>query len=345
MSQQARPTVLTGDRPTGPLHLGHYVGSIRERVALQETADCFFIVADLHARTTAFTRDSLMASSDHILDLVAGYLACGIDPNRSVIYLQSGCSAIFEINFVFQLLTSAHRVMGLPSIKEMAANARLEDEKISVGLLSYPVLQAADILMSQATLVPVGKDNVAHVEIARDIARRFNQLYGFLFPLPQEHLSRNTALIGTDGKGKMSKSAGNAIFLSDDEETIRRKVFSMYTDPNRIRSDTPGRVEGNPVFIYHDLFNANQEEVEEFKVRYREGRIGDVEVKKSLACCINCFLSPIREKYHAYRKDTPMLYSILKEGTEKMRARSEQIVQKMRSYMGLSSFKSRMDEG
>ncbi|WP_108624079.1 tryptophan--tRNA ligase [Candidatus Similichlamydia epinepheli] len=339
MFLQARPTVLTGDRPTGILHLGHYVGSIQKRLLLQSEADCFFIVADLHAMTTAFTKEELSLLPGRIHDLVASYLAFGIDPEKSVIYLQSGCPAIFKMNFLFQLITSANRVMGLPSIKEMAQNAKMEDEKISFGLLSYPVLQSADILMSQATLVPVGKDNVAHVEIARDIARRFNNLYGTLFPLPQECLSQTPSLPGTDGKGKMSKSGGNAIFISDDDETIRKKVFNMYTDPNRVRSDIPGRVEGNPLFVYHDLFNSNLDEVEDFKVRYSKGKIGDVEVKKSLAHALSNLIAPIRERFHTYRKDTSLLDSILKEGTNKMRVRSEELVRDMFARMGCSHFK------
>ncbi|WP_108624301.1 tryptophan--tRNA ligase [Candidatus Similichlamydia epinepheli] len=339
MFLQERPTVLTGDRPTGILHLGHYVGSIQKRVLLQGDADCFFIVADLHAMTTYFTKEEISLLPGRIHDLVASYLAFGIDPEKSVIYLQSGCPAIFKMNFLFQLITSANRVMGLPSIKEMAHNAKMEDEKISFGLLGYPILQSADILMSQATLVPVGKDNVAHIEIARDIARRFNQLYGTLFPLPQECLSEMTSLPGIDGKGKMSKSAGNAIFISDDYEVIRKKVFSMYTDPNRTRSDIPGRVENNPLFIYHDIFNSNVDEVNEFKSRYREGKIGDVEVKSSLAHVLNSFLDPIREKFYSYRKDVFLLDSILEEGTSKMRVRSEKLVGEMCARMGLYSIK------
>ncbi len=247
--------ILTGDRPTGRLHLGHYVGSLKNRVALQDTYDCYFIIADLHTLTTKPDKESILSLRDNIRDMVLDYLACGIDPKKTTIYLQSACPAVYEMNLIFEMLISVNRLMGLPSIKEMAKNAHLDTENVPLGLIGYPVLQTADILMPRAHLVPVGKDNEAHIELSRDIARRFNQYYGEVFPLPEVLLSQTPTLIGTDSKGKMSKSAGNAILLSDDEKAVEKKVRGMYTDPNRVRADTPGTVEGNPVFIYHDIFN------------------------------------------------------------------------------------------
>ncbi|MBC7317109.1 MAG: tryptophan--tRNA ligase, partial [Chloroflexi bacterium] len=205
----------------------------------------------------------------------------------------------------------------VPSLKEMARAADLDEESLPFGLLGYPVLQAADILMPRAHLVPVGKDNEAHVEVTREIARRFNYLYGEVFPIPEVMVGEVPTLVGTDGQAKMSKSLGNAIFLSDDARTVEKKVFGMYTDPNRIRADIPGRVEGNPVFIYHDIFNPNKAEVEDLKERYRAGRVGDVEVKEKLARALNAFLDPLRERRAYYASQNGLVERILYEGTER----------------------------
>ncbi len=264
--QKEKKRILTGDRPTGKLHLGHYIGSLLNRVKLQEEYECYFIIADLHSLTTKPSKEDILQIRENIRDMVLDYLACGIDPVKSTIYLQSAVPAVYEMNLIFEMLISLNRLTGLPSLKEMARNAHLDAESIPFGLIGYPVLQTADILMPKAHLVPVGKDNEAHVELARDIARRFNQYYGEVFPMPEVLLSHVPTLIGTDAKGKMSKSAGNAIYLSDDAKTVEKKVASMYTDPNRISADVPGTVEGNPVFIYHEVFNDHKDEVEDLKV-------------------------------------------------------------------------------
>lgn len=230
--------ILTGDRPTGLLHLGHYVGSIKNRVALQDQYECYFIIADLHVMTTKPQKEHIMEVRNNAHMLVLDYLACGIDPSKTTIYLQSAVPAVYEMNLFFEMLVSLNRLTGIPSLKEMARNAHIDEESVSFGLIGYPVLQSADILMAKAHLVPVGKDNEAHIELTRDIARRFNQYYGEVFPLPDAMLSDVPNLVGTDGKGKMSKSAGNCIFLSDDEKTVEKKVKGMYTDPQRVRADT-----------------------------------------------------------------------------------------------------------
>jgi len=203
------------------------------------------------------------------------------------------------------------------------------------GLMGYPVLQAADILLPRATHVPVGKDNESHGEVTREIARRFNFLYGEVFPVPELVVGDVPSLIGTDGQAKMSKSLGNAIYLSDDEKTVNQKVRGMFTDPNRIRADIPGRVEGNPVFIYHDAFNPNTAEIEDFKARYREGRVGDVEVKKSLAKALNEFLEPFRERRAQYEAQPDFVRDVLVEGTKRMRAEAEETMALVRDAMGL----------
>ncbi len=247
--------ILTGDRPTGKMHLGHYVGSIANRVKLQEAYECFFILADLHVMTTKPAKEDIDEIAGNAREMVLDYLAGGIDPERSVIYLQSAVHEVYEMNLLFEMLVTVPRLQRIPSLKEMAQNAHLTE--MPFGLLGYPVLQAADILMPRAHLVPVGKDNESHVELTREIARRFNSLYGEVFPVPEVLIGDVPSLVGTDGQAKMSKSLGNAIFLSDDAATVRKKVHGMYTDPKRVSADIPGTVEGNPVFIYHDVFNGN----------------------------------------------------------------------------------------
>jgi len=329
-----KKTILTGDRPTGRLHLGHFVGSIQNRVKLQDTFDCHFIIADLHTLTTKPQKESIMEMRDNIRHTVLDYLACGIDPLKSTIYLQSAIPAVYQMNLIFEMLISINRLTGLPSLKEMAKNAHLDPESIPFGLIGYPVLQTADILMAKAHVIPVGKDNLAHIELARDIARKFNQFYGEVFPLPEALLSEVPTLVGTDGKGKMSKSAGNAIFISDDAKSVEKKVKGMFTDPNRISSDVPGTVEGNPIFIFHDIFNPNKGEIEDLKMRYRQGKVGDVEVKQKLITALNTFLDPIRERRKQFEEDKGLIEQIVYEGTEKMIAISNETVKEMMNAMG-----------
>ncbi len=328
--------ILTGDRPTGNLHLGHYVGSLQNRVELQDKYDCYFIIADLHTLTTKPEKEHILKIRDNVREMVLDYLACGIDPKKSTIYLQSAIPAVYEMNLIFEMMISINRLTGLPSLKEMARNAHIDDESIPFGLLGYPVLQSADILMPRAHLVPVGKDNQAHIELCRSIARKFNAYYGEVFPEPDVLLSNVPTLIGTDGQGKMSKSAGNSIFLADDPKTVEKKVRGMYTDPNRVHANIPGTVEGNPVFIYHDIFNPNKEEVEDLKKRYREGTVGDVEVKDKLAYAINQFLAPIRERRQVFSEDKGYVEQVIYEGTMHMNEVANATVKEMRSAMGLT---------
>lgn len=328
--------ILTGDRPTGHLHLGHYVGSLKNRVFLQEQYDCYFIIADLHMLTTKPQKENILHLRENIRMMVLDYLACGIDPKKSTIYLQSATPAVYQMNLIFEMLITINRLTGLPSLKEMARNAHLDAESIPFGLIGYPVLQTADILMPKAHLVPVGKDNEAHIELSRDIARKFNQLYGEVFPMPEVLLSNVPTLIGTDGKGKMSKSAGNVIFLSDNPKEVEKKVAGMFTDPNRVRADIPGTVQGNPVFIFHEVFNENKDEVKDLKNRYQEGKVGDVEVKGKLVAALNKFLDPIRERRKQFEEDKGLVEKIIYEGTQKMIEISNTTLKEMLSAMGLS---------
>lgn len=327
--------ILTGDRPTGALHLGHYVGSLKNRIALQKEYECFLIIADLHTLTTKPEKEAILAMRGHIRELMLDYLACGIDPAYTTLYLQSAIPAIYEMNLIFSMLVSLNRLTGLPSIKEMARNAGIEEESIPFGLVGYPVLQSADILVARTHLVPVGKDNVAHVELTRDIARRFNQYYGEFFPLPEVLQSDIPTLVGTDNKGKMSKSAGNAIFLSDESAVVEKKVRTMYTDPVRVHAHIPGTVEGNPLFIYLDAFSTDHQAVAKLKERYRAGDVKDVEVKDFLSHTLNTFLDPIRQRRAEYAQDAGYVEQVLYEGTMRMNQVAEETLKGMHSLLGI----------
>jgi len=232
------------------------------------------------------------------------------------------------------------RLSRVPSLKEMAQGAGIEE--MPFGLLGYPVLQAADILLPRAHLVPVGKDNVAHVEVTREIARRFNYLYGDTFPVPDAMVSEYGSLVGTDGNAKMSKSLNNAIFLSDDERTVEKRVMSMYTDPNRVSADVPGTVEGNPVFQYHDAFNPDKAEVEDLKARYRAGKVGDVEVKQKLAKALNAFLDPIRERRAHYESQSGLADEVVYDGTMRMREEARATLSAAKKAMGMAAVWNRV---
>ncbi len=330
-----RKRVLTGDRPTGRLHLGHYVGSLSNRVRLQADYDCFFIVADLHTLTTRPQKEDIGQIAGHVHEMVLDYLAAGIDPARSVIYLQSAVPEVYELNLFLSMLVNVPRLSRIPSLKEMARSAHLTE--LPYGLLGYPVLQAADILLPRADLVPVGQDNAPHVEVTREIARRFNSYYGEVFPIPEAMIGDVPVLVGTDGREKMSKSLNNAIFLSDDADTVRRKVFRMVTDPARIRADIPGRVEGNPVFSYHEVFNPDRDQVEDLKDRYRRGAVGDVEVKEKLTTALNGFLDPIRQRRTLLTSRKGLVEQVIFEGTLRLRKEAGQTLARVREAMGISS--------
>ncbi len=339
MSEKRR--ILTGDRPTGRLHLGHYVGSLKNRVRLQDEYECYFIIADLHMLTTKNSKEEIAATADNARGMVLDYLSVGIDPQKATIFLQSAVPETYELQLLLGNLTTVPRLSRLPSIKDMARAAHLDEDTMPFGLLGYPVLQAADILLPRANLVPVGKDNQAHVEITRELARRFNNLYGEVFPIPDDLVQGDT-LPGTDGQSKMSKSLGNAISLSDDTATVRKKVNSMYTDPNRIRADIPGTVEGNPVFTYLDHFDPDTAGVEALKARYREGSVGDVEVKAQLIEALEAFLTPVRERAAYAAAQSGLVDEIIYQGTQRMRQEGSDTMRIVRKAMGLSSTYNRI---
>jgi len=329
-----KPRLLTGDRPTGRLHLGHYVGSLANRVRLQHQYESFFIIADLHTLTTKPDPQSIKEIPTYIRETVLDYLAVGIDPEVSTIFVQSAIPETYQLNLLFEMLVTVPRLERMPTLKDMARDANIDS--MPFGLLGYPVLQAVDILLPRAQVVPVGRDNQSHVELARELARRFNNLYGEVFPEPDSIIGDVPLLVGTDGQSKMSKSVGNAIYLSDDPETVKQKVMNMYTDPKRLRATDPGTVEGNPVFIYHDAFNPSKAEVDDLKERYRVGKVGDVEAKQKLAVAINNFLEPFREK-RSYFLAHPMIPNdVLAHGIRRMQAEAKATMELVREKTGLS---------
>lgn len=337
LEEKSGGRVLTGDRPTGKLHLGHWVGSLQNRVRLQDRYDCRFIIADLHTLTTRPERDALAEVPGNIRQMVLDYLAAGIDPERSSIFVQSAVPETAELSLIFGMLVSLPRLERLPTIKDMAEAANLE--VLPYGLVGYPVLQAADILLPRGTVVPVGRDNLAHVEITREIARRFNHLYGEVFTEPEPLLADVPILPGLFGKRKMSKSLGNAILLSDSADVVEANVMRMYTDPKRVRADIPGTVEGNPVFTYHDLFNTDAEEVEDLKARYRAGKVGDVEVKRKLARALNAFLEPMRERRERFASEPGLVEDILATGNRQVRELARETMREVREAMGFTYFR------
>lgn len=336
MIDMNKKRILTGDRPTGKLHLGHYVGSLKNRVKLQDEYDCYFIIADLHTLTTAPEKTGEL--KENIRELVLDYLSIGIDPAKSTVYVQSQIPEVAELAVIFSNLATVPRLQRVPTLKDVMRDA---DIKIpSLGLLGYPVLQAADILMVKANLVPVGRDQASHIEVTREIAREFNRIYDEVFPIPEALIPKDIGTLpGTDGKAKMSKSAGNVINLSDDSATVKKKVMGMYTDPKRIHGDEPGDVEGNPVFIYLDAFvpelrdQSLELRVKEYKQRYQKGTVGDVQVKEFLFEVLEEFLQPIRQRRTSFEKQPELVDQILREGTTKARAEAQKTLTEVKKVM------------
>ncbi|HEX7973909.1 MAG TPA: tryptophan--tRNA ligase [Anaerolineales bacterium] len=321
--------ILTGHRPTGPRHIGHLVGTLENWVGLQDTYECFFLIADLHVLTTDFEHPLRVARNR--LEVLADWLASGIDPDRSTIVLQSAMPEHAQLALLLGMLVTVARLNRVPTYKEQTQQLNLTP---SLGLLSYPVLQAADILIYKAGIVPVGEDQLPHLELAREIARRFNQLYGESLPEPEGLLSATPRLPGTDNR-TMHTSYGNNILIKDSPEETTLKVMNMYTDPTRIHTTDPGHVEGNPVFEYLDAFDPNQAEVDEFKTRYRAGTIGDVQVKRRLAEALNEYLAPIRQRRAGWIARQDDLNDILRQGTERARPLAQQTYQEVAEKMGL----------
>ncbi|MDQ6695107.1 MAG: tryptophan--tRNA ligase [Chloroflexota bacterium] len=327
--------ILTGDRPTGPLHIGHYVGSLADRVKLQHEYDSYIEIADVQALTDNF--DNPQRVRDNVGEVVLDYLAVGLDPDVVTIFVQSLVPQIAELTVLFSNLVTVARLERNPTVKDELRERGLE-ENVTFGFLGYPVSQAADIMVVNANLVPVGEDQAPMVELTRDIVIRFNNIYGQTLNVPEIKIGQVARLPGTDGKSKMSKSIGNTIQLKDDAKQVERKVMSMYTDPTRLRATDPGHVEGNPVFLYHDVFNPNKDEVEEMKRLYTIGGIGDVAVKRSLATALNNFLEPIRDRRAQYEAKPETVREIMMEGTLRARKIGDETMRMVRHAMKIDYF-------
>lgn len=325
---------LTGDRPTGPLHLGHYVGTLRKRVEMQEDYKGFIMIADTQALTD--NHDNPGKVRKNVLEVYKDYYAVGIDFAKTKVFIQSQIPELGEMTMYFMNLVSHSEVLRNPTVKTEIEQKEF-GETVPFGFVAYPVSQAADILFCKALVVPVGEDQAPMIELTRKIARRFNKTYGKeIFPVPKTLTGTVKRLPGIDGSDKMSKSLGNAIFLKDNSETVKSQVMSMYTDPNRVHATDPGKVEGNPVFVYHDIFNDNKEEVEDLKDRYRKGKVGDVEVKEKLYHALEKFLDPIRtRRAEIEEKSDEELLEQLLESTSEVREIAKETMQEVKEAMKL----------
>ncbi len=335
-----KKTILTGDRPTGPLHLGHYAGSLRNRVALQDEYQTFILIADVQALTDNYERPEILR--ENIREVVLDYLAVGLDPQKCAFVVQSQVPQIAELTVFYLNLVTLARVERNPTVK-----TEIEQKfgsEVPMGFLCYPVSQAADITAFGADLVPVGDDQKPMIELTREIVQRFNFLYGETLAKPEGLYAQVSRLPGTDGQAKMGKSLGNAINLSDDAKTLQQKVMGMFTDPNRVTGREPGNVEGNPVFTYHEAFNPDKARVEELKEMYRKGGenekgkplLGDVTVKRELVQVLEELLSPIRARREELARDESLVWDVVREGTRRGRERAEAVMQGVRAAMKIN---------
>ena len=331
---EQKPRILTGMRPTGPLHLGHYVGALENWITLQEKYACYFLIADYQA--LGDYSDDIPRIRQSVIDVTLDWLAVGQNPNDHKFVIQSYIPEHAELAMLLGTLVTLPRLHRNPTLKGEMDQQKASD--ITVAFYTYPVSQVADILLPKAHLVPVGEDQMPHIELTREVARKFNRTYEDIFPEPKGLVGRIPRLVGIDGQAKMSKSLDNAIYLSDDKETVNQKVRRMFTDPTRLRATDPGHVENNPVFMYHDAFNTDHAQLEDLKTRYRAGRVGDVEVKNILAEHLNNFLDPIREKRHYYEKNPSLVRDALLQGTNHAKILAEETMREVRESMGIKQY-------
>mgnify|MGYP000056740216 CR=1 FL=1 len=342
--------ILTGDRPTGRLHLGHYVGSLKRRVELQNSGEfdkIYIMIADAQALTDNFDNPSKVRNN--VIEVALDYLAVGVDPKKATIFVQSEISELTELTFYYMNLVTLSRLQRNPTVKN-EIKLRGFEKSIPVGFLNYPISQAADITAFNATCVPVGVDQLPMIEQTREIVHSFNSIYGNTLTMPEAEVPKSDLeqrLPGTDGKAKMSKSLGNCIYLSDDEDTIKKKVMSMYTDPNHIRVEDPGNVEGNVVFTYLDVFAKDEDfnkylpeykNLDELKEHYRRGGLGDVVIKKFLNNILQDLLRPIREKRESLSKNITYVYDVLKSGTKMAQEEANKTIKSVKKAMKIDYF-------
>ena len=350
---EAKKIILTGDRPTGKLHIGHYVGSLRNRVELQNSGEfdeIYIMIADAQALTDNF--DNPEKVRQNIIEVALDYLSAGLDPEKSTILIQSQIPELTEMTFYYMNLVTVARVQRNPTVKAEIQQKNFENS-IPMGFFSYPISQAADITAFKGTVVPAGEDQEPMLEQTREIVRKFNSIYGDVLVEPQILLPKKQSqlrLPGTDGKAKMSKSLGNCIYLSDSEETVRKKVMSMFTDPDHLRVEDPGKVEGNPVFIYLEAFATDESfaefwpeynNLQELEEHYKKGGLGDVKVKKFLNKVLQAELSPIRERRVRYEKDIPGVFAMLEEGSRKAEKKAAQTLAEMKHAMQIDYFQDK----
>ncbi len=336
MSQQPKKRVLTGDRPTGKLHLGHFIGSIQNRIALQNEADqSFYMIADIQALTD--NADNPEKVRSNVVEVALDNVACGLDPKKTIFFIQSQIPEIAELTVLFLNLVTLARLKRNPTIKDEIKQKGF-GEDVPAGFLAYPVSQAADILFAKANTVPVGSDQLPVLEQANEIVQKFNSLYGNVFEKITPVIATHSRLVGIDGNAKMSKSLNNAIFLADTSEVIAEKVMKMYTDPTHIHVSDPGKVEGNVVFTYLDIFDPNKKEVEDLKEQYKKGGLGDVVIKKRLTQILENVIAPIREKRNELAQNPQAILEILEEGTAKARNVAAQTMKEVRAALKINYF-------
>ncbi|MDM8276217.1 tryptophan--tRNA ligase [Lactobacillus gallinarum] len=339
----AKEILLTGDRPTGKLHIGHYIGSLKNRVKLQNSGkyDPYIMIADTQALTDNARNPEKIRNS--LIQVALDYLAVGIDPSKSTIYVQSQIPALFELTSYYMDLVTVARLERNPTVKTEIKQKDFKDS-IPVGFLNYPVSQAADITAFKATIVPVGDDQEPMLEQTREIVRTFNRVYNTdILVEPKGYFPPKGSgrLPGLDGNAKMSKSLGNCIYLSDDAKTVQKKVMSMYTDPNHIHVEDPGKVEGNTVFTYLDVFDPDKDKVAELKAEYQKGGLGDVKIKRYLNKVLEAELAPIRERREKYAQDEDAIYEMLLAGSKKANTVANETLEQVRDAIGLNYFKNR----
>ena len=328
-----RKRILTGIRPTGSLHLGHYAGALEQWVRLQEEYECFFLIADYQVSDYADDIDRVRGA---VFEVALDWLAVGLDPQRSHYVIESMVPEHAELTIWLSWYIGMGRLQRNPTLKDEMAQLEAKNDSIPVAFFTYPVMQVANILLPKAHLVPTGDDQSPHVEMTREVARRFNRMFGEVFPVPEGLVGRVPRLVGLDGNAKMGKSLDNSIDLKDGEETVTSKVMGMFTDPTRIHATDPGHVEGNPVFMYHDAFNTDTAEVDDLKHRYVAGKVGDVEVKQKLARALNAFLDPIRERRARYESNPGLVKEALGAGTDHARAVAAETMAEVRSALRLN---------
>ena len=316
MSETAGKRILTGIRPTGPLHLGHYAGALESWLRLQHEYECYFLIADYQVSDYA---DDFERVRDSVWQVALDWLAIGLDPATSHFIIESQVPENAELTTWMSWFLPLGMLQRNPTLKAEMADIEAGNKSVPVAFFTYPVMQASNILLPRAHLVPVGEDQLPHIEMTRELARRFNRQFAEVFPEPEGLVGRVARLVGTDGQAKMSKSRNNSIDLRDSEEVVNQKVRGMYTDPTRLRATDPGHVEGNPVFMYHDAFNPDLDEINDLKERYVVGKVGDVEVKQKLARALNNFLAPIRERRAYYDAHPNEVRDALEEGCEEGR--------------------------